>query len=86
MGSLAQLLRGYRADAALFPECMRNMIGVATVGSTWVRITVPGKGALLSNAETGASAIEKAFYIYQRLDVLEKDRHPAPGPPVAGWF
>ena len=86
MGSLAQLLRGYRADAALFPECMRNMIGVATVGSTWVRITVPGKGALLSNAETGASAIEKAFYIYQRLDVLEKDRTQRLAHPLLAGF
>ena len=74
MGSLAQLLRGYRADAALFPECMRNMIGVATVGSTWVRITVPGKGALLSNAETGASAIEKSAYIFNRLNEFERER------------
>lgn len=86
MGSLAQLLRGYRADAALFPECMRNMIGVATTGSTWARITIPGKGALLSNAEAGASAIEKAFYICERLSALEKDRTQRLAHPLLAGF
>lgn len=86
MGTLAQIVRGYRADGVLIPECMKNNVVIATIGSAWVRLTVPGRGALLSNAEAGASAIEKAFYIYQRLDVLEKDRTQRLAHPLLAGF
>ena len=74
MGTLAQIVRGYRADGVLIPECMKNNVVIATIGSAWVRLTVPGRGALLSNAEAGASAIEKSAYIFNRLNEFERER------------
>lgn len=85
MGSLAQLLRGYRADAALFPECMRNMIGVATVGSTWVRITVPAKVPCCIMRRPAPVPLENAF-IFTNGWTFWKKTAPSACPPVAGWF
>lgn len=66
-GTLACLLKGYRADAALLAEpsqlFVRNAIGIASTGVNQYRIRIRGRSGHPSNAQVGAeyvSAIDKA--------------------------
>lgn len=74
MGSLATIVRGYRADGVLIPECTGMNVVNTTIGSTWVRITVHGKAAILANANEGVSAIQKCMYLCAKLEELEQER------------
>lgn len=74
MGTLATIVRGYRADGAIIPECTSMKIINTTIGSTWVRLTIHGKAALLACADQGVSAIGKAMYIYDKLNDFKNER------------
>ena len=74
-GTLAAVLRGYRADGAIIPEPTNMKIFPKQQGSMWFRITVKGRAAHGGTRYEGVSAIEKSVIVIQRLQQLEKDRN-----------
>lgn len=74
-GTLATILRGYRADAALIPEPSGMDIYPQQQGSMWFRIFVYGRVAHGGTRYQGVSAIEKAMVVIKRIEQLEKERN-----------
>lgn len=74
-GTLAALLRGYKADAAIIPEPTNMRIFPKQQGSMWFRIRVRGKSAHGGTRYEGISAIDKAMLIIEHLKLLEKQRN-----------
>ena len=82
VGTLAAVLRGHRADAALVPEPTNMKLFVAQQGSMWFRITVPGLGAHAGTRYEGVSAIEKAWKVFEAVQQLEKKRNESVTDPL----
>ncbi|WP_044022128.1 peptidase [Bacillus sp. SG-1] len=74
-GTLAALLRGYTADAAIIPEPTNLKLFPKQQGSMWFRILVKGKQAHGGTRYEGVNAIEKAITVVQVLQDLEKRRN-----------
>jgi acetylornithine deacetylase len=74
-GTLAAILRGYRADAALIPEPTNFRIFPKQQGSMWFRIEVKGRSAHGGTRYEGVSAIEKSIKVIQHILELEKERN-----------
>ncbi|WP_257391857.1 peptidase [Mesobacillus jeotgali] len=74
-GSLAAVLRGYKADAAIIPEPTNMKLFPKQQGSMWFRISVKGKGAHGGTRYEGVNAIEKAILVIDRLRHLERERN-----------
>lgn len=81
-GTLAAVLRGYRADGAIIPEPTNLKIFPKQQGSMWFRITVKGRAAHGGTRYEGVSAIEKSLLVIERLQQLEKDRNAAISDPL----
>lgn len=75
VGTLAAVLRGHRADAALVPEPTNMKLFISQQGSMWFRISVPGLGAHAGTRYEGVSAVEKAWKIFDAVSRLEKKRN-----------
>jgi acetylornithine deacetylase len=75
VGTLATLLRGYKADAALIPEPTNMKLFIKQQGSMWFRVTVEGRSAHGGTRYEGVSAIEKAMMAHQAILELEKTRN-----------
>ena len=75
VGTLATLIRGYRADAALVPEPTNMKLFIRQQGSMWFRVKVEGVGAHAGTRYEGISAIEKAMLVCQAILKLESDRN-----------
>lgn len=75
VGTLATLLRGYRADAALVPEPTNMRLFIRQQGSMWFRVKVEGVGAHAGTRYEGVSAIEKAMLVCQAILELESQRN-----------
>lgn len=74
-GTLAAVLRGYKADGAIIPEPTNFKVFPKQQGSMWFRISVKGKAAHGGTRYEGVSAIEKAMLVIERLRVLETERN-----------
>lgn len=74
-GTLATLMRGYKADAALIPEPTNMKLFIKQQGSMWFRVTVEGRSAHGGTRYEGVSAIEKAILIHQAILQLESRRN-----------
>ncbi len=74
-GTLAAILRGYKADAALIPEPTNMKIFPKQQGSMWFRITVTGRIAHGGTRYEGVSAIEKSMAVVQHVLNLEAKRN-----------
>jgi acetylornithine deacetylase len=74
-GTLATLLRGYKADAALIPEPTNMKLFIKQQGSMWFRVTVEGRSAHGGTRYEGVSAIEKAIIAHQAVLKLETVRN-----------
>jgi len=74
-GTLASVLRGYKADGAIIPEPTNLKVFPKQQGSMWFRISIKGKGAHGGTRYEGINAIEKAMPIIDRLLKLEMDRN-----------
>jgi acetylornithine deacetylase len=74
-GTLAAVLRGYKADGAIIPEPTNMKFFPKQQGSMWFRITVKGKQAHGGTRYEGVSAIEKAERILKELRELEAKRN-----------
>jgi acetylornithine deacetylase len=77
VGTLAAVLRGYRADGAIVLEPTELVVAPAQAGALSFRVMVPGRTAHGSMREEGVSAIEKFFPIHQALLDLERSRNEA---------
>lgn len=75
LGTLAAILRGYRADGAIIMEPTELMLAPAQAGALNFRVTVPGYAAHGCLRQEGVSAIEKFIPLYQALMTLEKERN-----------
>ncbi len=75
VGTLATVLRGYKADAALIPEPTNMKLFIKQQGSMWFRITVEGRSAHGGTRYEGVSAIEKAVILHQAVLKLESMRN-----------
>ncbi|RFU66447.1 peptidase [Peribacillus saganii] len=74
-GTLATVLRGYKADGAIIPEPTNMKLFPLQQGSMWFRITVKGKSAHGGTRYEGVSAIEQAMKVIAELQRLEKARN-----------
>ncbi|MBW5448583.1 peptidase [Cohnella sp. CFH 77786] len=74
-GTLAAIVRGYRADAALIPEPTNMRIFPKQQGSMWFRITVKGRSAHGGTRYEGVSAIEKSMAVIASVRELERARN-----------
>ena len=66
-GTLAAVLRGYVADAALISEPTNLAIVVAQGGSLMFRLSAPGLSAHACVRDEGVSAVEKFAYLHRGL-------------------
>lgn len=86
VGTLAAVLRGYRADGAVVVEPTELIVAPAQAGALNFRVTIPGLSAHGCVREEGVSAIEKFFPIYQAIMALEKERNrQVPDPRFADY-
>ncbi|MFD2372068.1 peptidase [Brevibacillus sp. GCM10020057] len=74
-GTLATILRGYKADAALVPEPTNMKIFPKQQGSMWFRLSVKGRSAHGGTRYEGVSAIDKSIAVVQAIGQLEKERN-----------
>ncbi|QQE73053.1 peptidase [Brevibacillus composti] len=74
-GTLATILRGYKADAALIPEPTNMKIFPKQQGSMWFRLQVKGRSAHGGTRYEGVSAIEKSMQVVYAIAKLEKERN-----------
>lgn len=74
-GTLATILRGYKADAALIPEPTNLKIFPKQQGSMWFRLKVKGRSAHGGTRYEGVSAIEQSIKVLQALNTLEAKRN-----------
>jgi acetylornithine deacetylase len=81
-GTLAAVLRGHTADAAIIMEPTELRIAPAQAGALNFRITIPGASAHGCVREEGVSAIEKFFPIYQALMAFECERNAGTPDPL----
>lgn len=74
-GTLAAILRGYKADAAIIPEPTNMKIFPKQQGSIWFKIHIKGRAAHGGTRYEGVSAIEKALIAIEHIQELEKKRN-----------
>jgi acetylornithine deacetylase len=74
-GTLATILRKYKADAAIIPEPTNMKLFIKQQDSMWFRVTVEGLSAHGGTRYEGVSAIEQAWKIHQGILSLEKKRN-----------
>lgn len=80
-GTLACVLKGYKADAGICCESSSMHVQPACIGRIWFEITVFGKPAGIQRRWEGVNAIEKGYAIVQAVSDLEnirisKVKHP----------
>lgn len=75
LGTLAAILKGPRADAALIPEPTNMKFFPKQQGSMWFRIKIHGRAAHAGTRYEGVSALEKAVLVIQAIQSLEKRRN-----------
>lgn len=81
-GTLAAILKGYKADAALIPEPTNLRIFPKQQGSMWFRIEVKGRSAHGGTRYEGVSAIEKSMAVIAHIRELEEARNAAVSDPL----
>lgn len=75
VGTLAAVVRGYKADAAVIMEPTELMIAPTHAGALNFRITIPGLAAHGAVRAEGVDAIAKFIPIYQALMRFETERN-----------
>lgn len=74
-GTLAAVLRGYKADGAIIPEPTDMKFFPHQQGSLWFRIRILGKSAHGGTRYEGVSSLELAYDVMQALKNLEQERN-----------
>jgi acetylornithine deacetylase len=73
-GTLATILRGYKADAGISAETSSLKIQPACIGRIWFEIDVYGKPAGIQRKWEGINAINLGYKIVKAVDHFEKIR------------
>jgi len=73
-GTLACVLKGYKADAGICCETSSLHVQPACIGRIWFEILVRGKPAGIQRRWEGVNAIEKGYAVVQAVSNLEKIR------------
>ncbi|MBO9130430.1 peptidase [Bacillus sp. 165] len=74
-GTLAAILRGYKADGVIIPEPTNMKFFIKQQGSMWFRLQIKGRVAHGGTRYEGVSAIEKSLAVIQKIQALEKLRN-----------
>ena len=82
VGTLATLLRGHRADAAIIMEPTRLAVVPAQAGALNFRLTVKGLSAHGCVRDEGVSAVEKFQPIFSGLRTFEQKRNKGNSDPL----
>jgi len=82
VGTLAAVLRGYAADAAVVMEPSEAKIAPAHAGALSFIVNVPGRSAHACVREEGVSAIEKFMTLHEALRALEAERNSGLNDPL----
>jgi acetylornithine deacetylase len=77
IGTLATVVNGYTADAAIVLEPTRLRLCPVQAGAMTFRLRVRGKATHACMKNRGVSAIEKACYLLGELTALDRRRHEA---------
>jgi acetylornithine deacetylase len=80
-GTLATLLAGYTADAAVIAEPFGAAITTSQVGVLWFQVRITGVPAHAAEGPNEANAIEQSFSVMQALRGLEEELNERPPPP-----
>ena len=75
VGTLATIVRGYRADACVIMEPMNLRLAPVQTGALTFRVTVNGRAAHACMRPHGVSAITEFVPIVTALEHLNADRH-----------
>lgn len=80
-GTLACVVRGYKADAGICCETSSMCVQPASIGRIWFHIRIKGKAAGIQERYNGVSGIELGYLVTQAVSAfelvrLEKVRHP----------
>src|SRR5262245_23325783 len=74
-GTLAAVICGYRADAAIVLEPTRMAICPVGAGAATFRIKVHGRAAHGAMRQEGVSAVEKFYLLLSAIQEFERSRH-----------
>lgn len=80
-GTLATVMAGYRADAAVIAEPYGAAITTSQVGVLWFHVLIRGVPVHAAEERRGVNAIEKSFDVIRALRGLEAELNVAPPPP-----
>ncbi len=80
-GTLACLLAGYTADAAVIAEPFGAAITTSQVGVLWFRVKIKGVPGHAAEGRNAVNAIEKSLSVIKALRVLELEMNANPPPP-----
>jgi len=72
-GTIATILKGYHADAAIAVEPNYAVV-ISSVGVMWFRVTLEGKSAHAAHVWQGVNAINKAMKIHEALNEYGEKR------------
>ncbi len=75
VGTLASIMRGHVADAAVVMEPTELMISPAQAGAHNFRVSIPGMAAHGALRDEGVDPLEKFLLIYQAILMFEKVRN-----------
>ncbi|MFT4414082.1 peptidase [Fredinandcohnia humi] len=81
-GTLAAILKGYKADGAIIPEPTNMKIFPKQQGSLWFKVHVRGRSAHGGTRYEGVSAIEKSMIVIKHLLKLEMIRNASISDPL----
>lgn len=82
VGTLATLIRKYKADAAIIPEPTNMKLFIKQQGSMWFRVIVEGRSAHGGTRYEGVSAIEQAWKVHKAILELEGGRNAQVSDPL----
>ena len=74
-GTLATVLRGYTADAAIIPEPTSMKLFPYQQGSMWFRVHIKGKSAHGGTRYEGVSSLDLAYDVMQAIKEVEAERN-----------
>ncbi len=73
-GTLACVMKGYRADAGICCETSSMRVQPGSIGRIWFEIKVKGKAAGIQRRWEGVNAIDKGYKVAQAVSEFEKIR------------
>ncbi len=73
-GTLACILRGYKADGGISCETSSLNVQPACIGRIWFEIEIRGKPAGIQRRWEGVNAIEKGYQVMKAVTALEEKR------------